>query len=201
MDYLKELENTITELENNSKKMAALPDLVKGIKNFNNIYAKSMESTEKSAENLKQTEANLKKRLEELEAILKEEKESRDELLNNIRSVLTANNKEQLDAVNSITSVVNNKITVAESNLTVKTTSIESDIKSVEVKVADNINKTDKLTSDVSETKEKIDSFGTSIRNDIGEIKNKIPVIDRIQIISIVAVITGVLSCIVGFIK
>ena len=200
MEYIERLEKTLSELENNSGKLANLPELVKGINELISHYRETNDSVVKSQKDLEKIEGQLSERIEELQKALKLEQESKDELLNKIRSVLTANNKEQLDAVNSITTVVNNKIAVAESNLTVKTTEIDNDVKLVDSKISENGNKLDAVTKNISSIEEKLCTYGDKTLADMSELKLLIPIIKRTQIFSIVTAVLALVACILYFV-
>lgn len=200
MEYIERLEKALSELENNSGKLANLPELVKGINELISIYRETNDSVVKSQKDLEKIEGQLRERIEELQKALQLEQESKDELLNKIRSVLTANNKEQLDAVNSITTVVNNKIAIAESNLTVKTTEVDNDVKLVGSKTTENGNKLDAITKNISYIEEKMCTYGDKTLSDMSELKLLIPIIKKTQIFSIVAAVLALMACILNFV-
>lgn len=200
MEYIERLEKTLEELENNSGKLADLPELVKGVNELIGLYHEANESVEKSRESLNQIEDQLKERIEELQKALKLEQETKGELLNNIKSVLTANNKEQLDAVNSITSVVNNKIEIAESNITVKATEIDNETKLINTKVSENGIKIDNVAKDIAAVTDKMCEYGDKISGDLNELKTLTPVIKRTQIFSIVAALLALVACVLSIV-
>lgn len=198
MEYIDRLEKTLGELENNSGKLANLPELVKGVNELIALYRETNESVVKSKESLDEIEVRLRERIEELNKELKLEQDAKDELLNNVRSVLTANNREQLDAVNSVTSVVNNKIAITESNIIVKTTEIDNDLKLISARVAENSTKIESLHEDISGISNKMCELGDKISNDLAEIKTMMPVIKRTHIFSIVAAILALCACVLN---
>lgn len=198
MEYIERLEKSLSELENNSGKLASLPELVKSIKELISLYQEAGETFNQSGKGLKEIESSLKNRLEELEKAIKKEQEHKDELLNTIRSALTANNKEQLDAVNSVTTVVGNKITIAESNMIAKSTEIDNGVKRVEAKTIENSTKIDSSITGIANVGEKVCTYGDATTKDLGEMKNMIPIIKRTQIISIIAAVLALAACIIS---
>ncbi len=200
MEYIERLETTLAELENNAGKLSNLPALVKGINELIDLCRVANSSTEKSQEQLDLLNNQLKEKIEELQKILTVEQETKDELLNNIRSALTANTKEQLDAVNSITSVVNNKIAVVESSISVKTAEIDNGIKQNNSKLSENGTKLDSISNDISSVSVKISDYGDKLTGGVDELKTVIPIIKRTQIISIVAACLALVACILSVI-
>lgn len=198
MEHIKRLETILADLENSSGKLADVPVLVKEIRELVAIYKEGNELVEKTRINLDAAEKELMHRLGDLERTLKLERETKEELMNNIRSTLTANNKEQLDAVNSITTVVNNKIAVAESNLNVTITDIRADIRQVDLKAVDNGGKIDSAIEKINKADEKVSTYGDKTSADLGEIKLVIPIVKRTQIIAIVAAVLSLTACILS---
>jgi chromosome segregation ATPase len=200
MEYIERLEKTLDDLERNSGKLSNLPELVKGISELIDLYRESNSSTEKSQQQLDAIADQLKESCEELLKALKTEQETKDELLNTIRTILTANNKEQLDAVNSVTSVVNNKIAIVESNIEVKTNEIDNNVKKTSSKVDENGGKLDGVSKDVSSVSEKIGDYGDRLTGSVDEIKSVLPIIKRTQMIAMVAAGLALLACVLSVI-
>jgi len=198
MEHIERLEKVLSDLESNAGKLSSLPELVQGIKEIISLYKEANDSINQSGIELKEIEKVLNERLEDLQKTLKVEQESKDELMNSIRSILTSNNKEQLDAVNSITTVVGNKISVAESNLTVKATEIENGVKHVELKATENETKLLGITNGVASLGEKVASYGDANSADLKELILLIPIIKRTQIIAIVGAVLALAACIIG---
>lgn len=198
MEYIERLEKTLDELESSAGKLSNLPELVKGINELVDLYREANSSTEKSQKQLDIIGSQLKERVEELQNALKAEQETKDELLNNIRSTLISNNKEQLDVVNSITSAVNNKIAIAESNIIVKATEIDNDVKQTITKISENGNRIDSVSKDILSVSDKICDYGNKTVNGVDELKSVIPIIKRTQAISIVAACLALVACILS---
>ncbi len=200
MEYIERLEKILNDLENNSGKLAEVPEITKSVKELIALFQESGDAIVQSTTALRKNEQQLREGLEELRGVLKKEQESKDELINTVRTALTSNNKEQLDAVNSINTIISNKISVVESNLTAKTTEIDNGIKRVESKSSENSVKLDGTISGIEKVEEKVRSYGDTISSDTGELKMIIPLIKRIQIISIAAAVFALVACILSIV-
>lgn len=180
MDYLDKLENAISDFEENSGKLSDIPVLTENVKNLVTIYKDGAEEFNDSQKRASELNEKMESAIGELQKALELEQQSRDELLNSIKAAMIENNKAQIEAVNSVTTLVNNKVSVAESNLTVKAREIENGVSSLEGKVSENGTKIDKTASDVT------------------DIKTVIPAIKRTQIFAVLAVIGSIASCVIG---
>lgn len=200
MDYIERLEKSLVELEEGAGKLSNIPELIHAISELITIYKDGTNTIEQSGERMSELENALSEKIDELEVAVKKEQESRDELINSIRTTLTSNNREQIEAVNSVTTLVNNKVAVVESNLGVKIAEIDNESKKLFGVVQENSNKADTIALGVAGVGDKVMKVGEETAANIEELKQFIPLVKRVQILSIIGIVIAVIGCILGIV-
>lgn len=194
MDYIDKLENAIENFEETSGRLSEIPQLTEKIRELIKIYSEGASEQEDSRKKLEELNDNLSSSIDKLSKALELEQKSHDELITEIKTTLIENNKAQVETINSITTIINNKVAAAESSLSLKAVETGNNIKALDLKVSQNRTKLEKTDSDLAAMKSDLNA----VKADLIEIKNVNPVIRRTQIIAVIAALCSAASCVIG---
>lgn len=194
MDYIDKLENAIENFEETSGRLSEIPQLTEKIRELIKIYSEGASEQEDSRKKLEELHDNLSSSIDKLSKALELEQKSHDELITEIKTTLIENNKAQVETINSITTIINNKVAAAESSLSLKAVETGNNIKALDLKVSQNRTKLEKTDSDLAAMKSDLNA----VKADLIEIKNVNPVIRRTQIIAVIAALCSAASCVIG---
>lgn len=194
MDYIDKLEKAIENFEETSGRLSEIPQLTEKIRELIKIYSEGASEQEDSRKKLEELNDNLSSSIDKLSKALELEQKSHDELITEIQTTLIENNKAQVETINSITTIINNKVAAAESSLSLKAVETGNNIKALDLKVSQNRTKLEKTDSDLAAMKSDLNA----VKADLIEIKNVNPVIRRTQIIAVIAALCSAASCVIG---
>ncbi|MDD6254398.1 MAG: hypothetical protein PUA82_00035 [Eubacteriales bacterium] len=194
MDYIDKLEKAIENFEETSGRLSEIPQLTEKIRELIKIYSEGASEQEDSRKKLEELNDNLSSSIDKLSKALELEQKSHDELITEIKTTLIENNKAQVETINSITTIINNKVAAAESSLSLKAVETGNNIKALDLKVSQNRTKLEKTDSDLAAMKSDLNA----VKADLIEIKNVNPVIRRTQIIAVIAALCSAASCVIG---
>lgn len=194
MEYLERLETAITAFENEADKVSKIPELLNNIVRLIEEVQQEKKEAEENHNKVKELELLIGKETEKLSEMIAAEKQTKEEAVAEMRKVLLEGLRECMNIYGGISSVVENKVSVAENNLHTAivqgTRKITDESARVEEKIED-INKNLML---VKSSTEEI----AEIRKEINE--SVLPKINKLQIMAGICLVLGIISCVIGIV-
>ena len=192
MDYLERLNAAITDLQNNADRLAQISELISLLAELTNEVR---EEKQQLSENQKQIDGLLSEIKLETEAVTKLTENSSkqfEEIITIVKEELIKTKKENIEAIDSISTTLGNKISLLDSNINTKIDLRSSELNQTFQKSLQENN--DKISEQFLKTNDSINQINTDVKNN-----NKI--IKIIGGISALGVVLGVIICVLLFTK
>lgn len=221
MEYLDRLGNAIQSLENSSDKLSKIPELLVATEGLIEEVVEEKDVVEKSYKELDKLRIGMEEQNEELSKLTEENKRSLDHTIAVVKEELLKNKKENIEAIDSVTTIVSNKLSVSESNLqSVLGEKIKSSENNLQVTLSDkitaaekNLNTTlsDKVTTTEEELKEVVQKNTDSVIECIHSLSAKVEeynktavevreLVKQTRILVIVSIVLSVIAIIIKFV-
>ena len=192
MDYLERLNAAIADLQNNADRLAQISELISLLAELTNEVR---EEKQQLSENQKQIDGLLSEIKLETEAVTKLTENSSkqfEEIITIVKEELVKTKKENIEAIDSISTTLGNKISLLDSNINTKIDLKSSELNQIFQKSLQENN--DKISEQFLKTNDSINQINTDVKNN-----NKI--IKIIGGISALGVVLGVIICVLLFSK
>ena len=192
MDYLERLNAAIADLQNNADRLAQISELISLLAELTNEVR---EEKQQLSENQKQIDGLLSEIKLETEAVTKLTENSSkqfEEIITIVKEELVKTKKENIEAIDSISTTLGNKISLLDSNINTKIDLKSSELNQIFQKSLQENN--DKISEQFLKTNDSINQINTDVKNN-----NKI--IKIIGGISALGVVLGVIICVLLFTK
>ena len=192
MDYLERLNAAIADLQNNADRLAQISELISLLAELTNEVR---EEKQQLSENQKQIDGLLSEIKLETEAVTKLTENSSkqfEEIITIVKEELVKTKKENIEAIDSISTTLGNKISLLDSNVNTKIDLKSSELNQIFQKSLQEHN--DKISEQFLKTNDSINQINTDVKNN-----NKI--IKIIGGISALGVVLGVIICVLLFSK
>lgn len=192
MDYLERLNAAIADLQNNADRLAQISELISLLAELTNEVR---EEKQQLSENQKQIDGLLSEIKLETEAVTKLTENSSkqfEEIITIVKEELVKTKKENIEAIDSISITLGNKISLLDSNINTKIDLKSSELNQIFQKSLQENN--DKISEQFLKTNDSINQINTDVKNN-----NKI--IKIIGGISALGVVLGVIICVLLFTK
>lgn len=183
MEHLKRLEESLVVLENSADKLSQIPQLLKSVIDLVNEIQSEKSDLTKSCDELRKIKSTIENQSKDICNHIEEEKKTREEFITTMKSILIQNNKENIEVYNALSTTISHKIDMVGNQM--------------DNTVSDGV---EKLSKTIIETESKIEQSCENIHVDVKETKTIMPVVLRTQILVIVAIIIGVIGCILNFV-
>lgn len=192
MDYLERLNAAIADLQNNADRLAQISELISLLAELTNEVR---EEKQQLSENQKQIDGLLSEIKLETEAVTKLTENSSkqfEEIITIVKEELVKTKKENIEAIDSISTTLGNKISLLDSNINTKIDLKSSELNQIFQKSLQENN--DKISEQFLKINDSINQINTDVKNN-----NKI--IKIIGGISALGVVLGVIICVLLFTK
>lgn len=183
MDHLKRLEESLAVLENSADKLSQIPQLLKNVIELVNEIQSEKSDLTRSCDELRRIKSAIENQSKDICNHIEEEKKTREEFITTMKSILIQNNKENIEVYNALSTTISHKIEMVGNQ--------------VDNTVSDGVAK---LSETIEKTESKIEQSCENIHVDVKETKTIMPIIFRTQILVIVAIVIGVIGCILNFV-
>ena len=192
MDYLERLNAAITDLQNNADRLAQISELISLLAELTNEVREEKQQLSENQEQIDGLLSEIKLETEAVTKLTENSSKQFEEIITIVKEELIKTKKENIEAIDSISTTLGNKISLLDSNINTKIDLRSSELNQTFQKSLQENN--DKISEQFLKTNDSINQINTDVKNN-----NKI--IKIIGGISALGVVLGVIICVLLFTK
>ena len=192
MDYLERLNAAITDLQNNADRLAQISELISLLAELTNEVREEKQQLSENQEQIDGLLSEIKLETEAVTKLTENSSKQFEEIITIVKEELVKTKKENIEAIDSISTTLGNKISLLDSNINTKIDLRSSELNQTFQKSLQENN--DKISEQFLKTNDSINQINTDVKNN-----NKI--IKIIGGISALGVVLGVIICVLLFTK
>ena len=192
MDYLERLNAAIADLQNNADRLAQISELISLLAELTNEVREEKQQLSENQEQIDGLLSEIKLETEAVTKLTENSSKQFEEIITIVKEELIKTKKENIEAIDSISTTLGNKISLLDSNINTKIDLRSSELNQTFQKSLQENN--DKISEQFLKTNDSINQINTDVKNN-----NKI--IKIIGGISALGVVLGVIICVLLFSK
>lgn len=191
MEYLERLKKSIESLEDNSVKLSKVPELLTSVKGLTEEIIDEKKEIINSQKDLNIIKSNILNETKKVEKLTEDNIKYFDQTIATVKEEIIKGKKDNIEVVESISTRMNNKLDVSESNIQ---TTFNTKMSIIENEIKNSIIKNSKsIEEEIQNIQIKLDQYNQQINVIHNNIK-------QIQIIVIFTLITTILGLLISFI-
>lgn len=172
MEYLKRLEESLVTLEDSAEKLSKIPHLIKSVIELTAELQKEKDQYSETYSELEKIKSIMEKQSKDICDYIEEEKRTREEFIAVMKTTLIQSNKENIEMYSTLSSAISHKVEVAEN----------------------------KLDTTITKGMTKMEQSFETINKNVTETQKMVPIVSRAQILLIISIVIGIVSCGLHFI-
>ena len=192
MDYLERLNAAITDLQNNADRLAQISELISLLAELTNEVREEKQQLSENQEQIDGLLSEIKLETEAVTKLTENSSKQFEEIITIVKEELIKTKKENIEAIDSISTTLGNKISLLDSNINTKIDLKSSELNQIFQKSLQENN--DKISEQFLKNNDSINQINTDVKNN-----NKI--IKIIGGISALGVVLGIIIGVLLFIK